>query len=802
MRVMRRTMLNLMLAIILSAGAAWSEAQPQPTAQVMAPLPGLNLALGKPATFSPEPNYAAIKEGDQTDLTDGKYWQPDSKTGFWGEKGTVGWQWGGSNKTPGALITLDLEKVAAISAVGFDTAAGAAQVTFPGAVLLYVSDDGKSWRYVTDLINEAVPQNKFVRHRFVAGDLQTRGRYVGVYIIKGGFYAFVDEIEVMAGDHNPATVTFTGATLSPDDLDGDADRRGKTATQKNTSLYFLKAAGDCQPEAATVKTLAELQQQAVAVTEVEAVDFSRGLPYTKLDREVCRAMGAYYQSRQAAPLTVWAPTPTMWSNTNPFARPTRPTALKLHADMMIGEREPVAFNVSNNTPHPLPVRVSVAGSAGWIAENLEKRVTTHVLSSGFLFFDDALTPFADRAVTIPPGMTRQVWLILNSRGTAAGNYQSTVTVQAAGRTQTLPLTATVYPVEMPARPQYLSSTWAYFTWKAARGFEKEAAAEMERAYETAHSLHHYYMPWPKVDPQTKKLVRPITVDFTRLDEMLALRPYVRQWLLWPGLEFGLMSLNYGGQASDMPAVGSPAHNEIFKEWVRQIRDHMAQKGFTTNDWAFYWVDEPGDDRFLKLVVPASKLAKEVDPTILIWEDHVISLKMLEEHPDAIDIHCCPLNYYRNNPAILAHVRAEKHQSWQYLCASSKASDPHTYYRLHHLSTVDLGLDGGGMWVWGDDGGQFNDYDGPHTSYGMVYATNLGPITGKRREAWREGIEDVELFRHLRTLAAKTGDARLQALHDDSVKQALRAEGPFAQHFGQVSELMALRLRVLQTLAGK
>ena len=87
-------------------------------------------------------------------------------------------------------------------------------MTFPGAVLLYVSDDGRSWRFVTDLINEAVPQDRFIRHRFVAKDLQTRGRHVGVYIVKGGFYAFVDEIEVMAGEHDPAAVTFTGRAVA------------------------------------------------------------------------------------------------------------------------------------------------------------------------------------------------------------------------------------------------------------------------------------------------------------------------------------------------------------------------------------------------------------------------------------------------------------------------------------------------------------------------------------------------------------------------------------------------------------
>ena len=56
-----------------------------------------------------------------------------------------------------------------------------------------------------------------------------------------------------------------------------------------------------------------------------------------------------------------------------------------------------------------------------------------------------------------------------------------------------------------------------------------------------------------------------------------------------------MSLNYR-QATDMPAIGTPQHNEIFKEWVRQIRDHMKEKGFSNEQWAFYWVDEPGDEQ--------------------------------------------------------------------------------------------------------------------------------------------------------------------------------------------------------------
>ena len=68
---------------------------------VIEPLAGTNLALGKSAAFSLEPNYSLCAGGDETDLFDGEFWQPGD-TGFWTDKGTVGWQFG---RKPGVLIS-------------------------------------------------------------------------------------------------------------------------------------------------------------------------------------------------------------------------------------------------------------------------------------------------------------------------------------------------------------------------------------------------------------------------------------------------------------------------------------------------------------------------------------------------------------------------------------------------------------------------------------------------------------------------------------------------------------------------
>jgi len=781
---------------------------------VIEPLAGTNLALGKSATFSLEPNYSLCAGGDETDLFDGEFWQPGD-TGFWTDKGTVGWQFG---RKPGVLISLDLGDVYSIDALGFDTTSGASQVTFPAALFAYVSDDGQTWHYVADLINEAIPQDQYVRHRFVARDLKTRGRHLAMYVAKGGFYGFVDEIEVMQGHGDPATVSFAEAGIDQGAIESDALKRAEHAVQKNIDLYFVQTARDQvmsmqgADAAAVLRQLETLEHVAFTSSGGEGVDYSKGLPHTEIGHRICAAMGTYFSRRDDRAAIVWQPTGSMWSHqTNPFARPATEVAPSLHADMMIGEYEPVAFNVSNNTAEPLNLQVEVGALRGvggadvWPDAQITRHITTHVVGSGFLFFDDALPPLEEGGATLSPGMTRQVWLVLHSRGVEPQQYEGKIAVTVGDAHFEIPLSATVFSVEMPADPTYIAQSWGYFTWTPSQGYEQQAAAELERCYANAHVLHHAYIPWPKVDKATGELVQPIEVDFAKLDEMLAYRPYVRQWLLWTGFEFGFMDLNYH-RATHVPKVGTPEHEALFKEWVRQIRDHMQARGYPTDKWAFYWVDEPGDEGFVEYIIPSSKFAKEVDPTILVWEDHQISLEMLEKYPDAIDIHCCPLKYYRQHPEILAHVLAEEHAGSQYVTGSSKASDPHRYYRLHHMATVELGLDGAGMWVWGDDGGQFNDYAGRYPSYGMVYATEHGPITSKRREAWREGIEDVELWRHLGSVAEKTGDAGLAQLHREGPARLVNRQDGRADlvqvdmHSGTPEELLEMRLEALKAVA--
>ena len=225
----------MMLVISLLAGLV--------SAEQMKPLKGTNVLAGKKATFSLKPNYQYSEGGDETDLTDGKFWQfsGGKMDFFWTGKGTVGWLFGYST---GVMITFDLGTAQPIKTLGFDTAAsgGRAGVAFPAAVFVYVSNDGKEWHYVTNLINEALSQSDPSRNRFVATNLKTGGQHVAFYVVNGGDFAFADEIEAIKGDHNLSQVVFKGDKIAGDKLEADALNRAKrfVAPKKEDKVEWRK----------------------------------------------------------------------------------------------------------------------------------------------------------------------------------------------------------------------------------------------------------------------------------------------------------------------------------------------------------------------------------------------------------------------------------------------------------------------------------------------------------------------------------------------------------------------------------
>ena len=157
-----------------------------------------NLALGKPYTLSPTPNYRlTVDDGDATQLTDGR---TAAEGKIWTQKASVGWKAeSGGEET--FTVTVDLGKEEEIGGFSWSTGAGVAEVTFPRRIAMSVSPDGKSWTPVGDLLAKAVqerplpPMGRYSGYRAYSLAMPCSGRYVR-FAVRQVKYCFCDEIEI------------------------------------------------------------------------------------------------------------------------------------------------------------------------------------------------------------------------------------------------------------------------------------------------------------------------------------------------------------------------------------------------------------------------------------------------------------------------------------------------------------------------------------------------------------------------------------------------------------------------------
>src|SRR3954471_24382804 len=116
----RRFLLLLMIALMADTGPA--------VLMQTSPPAGANLALNRPYTLDPAPNYPfSTDTDDKTQLTDGHL--SSAPAVFWTQPSTVGW----TNARP-VVITIDLGSVQPIRGASFSTAGGRAGALWPAAI--------------------------------------------------------------------------------------------------------------------------------------------------------------------------------------------------------------------------------------------------------------------------------------------------------------------------------------------------------------------------------------------------------------------------------------------------------------------------------------------------------------------------------------------------------------------------------------------------------------------------------------------------------------------------------------------
>ncbi len=744
---------------------------------------GQNMALGKLCALFPRPTYRHCTDADDPEqLTDGK-----STSGyFWTQQGTVGWQ-----HAAYATVAIDLGRVEPIGGVSMTTAAGVAGVTWPTAVYVLVSDDGRQYYNVGDLValdrarQGPWPEGYAIR-RLATDQLRARGRYVQLVIVPlpAAPYLFTDEIEVFRG---PAEL-----------LQQDSDRGEVVTAREIYEAGRIQRAvhhrwqSDVDSLQKTIQQAALddaartglLEQWAAAQTlgpdAIEADESWRAiLPMGDHHAKLFQVQAALWRAMGREDLSVWVP--SAWDPLQPYRLPPDGPSGSIRVHTMRGEYRAAALNLANATDKPIEVRLRFEGLPGFPTPGY---VTLHEVQ----WTDTAqgvpvaaalprVEP-ADGAwtVTAPPGLVRQVWLTFHVENLQAAQHAGAIVVEWPEReARRVPVELRVWPLDFPQRTTLWLGGWSYLNGGGAYG-----VTPRNRDAFVAHLQAHFVnAPWAsssvlrsyrfdEADP-TK-----IHLDTRQLDDWIRTWPDARAYLVFLSVAHysGALRTSLGGAE-----IGSPEFNRRVGTWISAWVRHLRSKGITPDRLGLLIHDEPHEGSDVTALLAWARAIRAAEPDVMIWEDPTYRDPAAApvELFEGCDILCPnrPMWLDRGEPfAAFYRDQRERGRTLQFYSCSGPAKllDPYSYYRLQAWHSWHVGGTGSFFWAFGDNSGasSWNEYFAKAGPFTPLFLDDTSVTAGKHMEAIRESVEDYE---YLVMLRRAVDQAKQEGHSDAAITQA-------------------------------
>ncbi len=752
---------GLLVGVLLMACTGFVSAE-SPTSQE------INLALGKPYTLSPTPNYKHCTDPeDRTQLTDG------IKAGAnWIKKSTVGWidSWNGASRY--ATITIDLGRVEPIGEVRVCSVGGGRVGVFaPRQLLVTVSDDGRSY-YLAGAAHNPIMEMELAEpgriaksFKFRATNINSCGRYVRIMLVSAGRYVFLDEIEVFAGDRATAEVgTQRRVLATADRLAGFlSDHRClvRACWEIERLVSDMKSGGEdargANPEQLESAQRLHREAKQVAVDQTEKI--------RELQRSVQRLRGQWLNSRGGQPLR-WYQADAMYQLRPDDVYGSPVSELQVaRLEMWVGEYEPLALTVVNQQPEDATFEVAISLLQNEAGQTFPPHETITLRRAYFVetiragLIGDALVKITDGCWTVEAGSVGQLWLTLHNPNLPDGKYHFGVrlrnTVEKPPRETLIPVEVIVHPLRFPERVTLKSYNWAYLTM---------LGLERHHIPFAVHDLREHYINvniLPLSDlPIGKIRLGSLSVDFGQHDRALDYYPDAALFLFFaacsPQRPDGF------GRGQWNPYMSDP-WKHYFRSYLNQWVDHLRQRGIGYDRFALYPYDESLCDEFLQL----AKFIKQIDPHIRIFANSIGHSKEYEDikrFADYIDIWCLPQPTSRAPVAASILREQGPEEIWRYAAASYArgALTPYAYYRkMPWLAWAD-GDTGCGFWVYTDRRqntpcASWDDFGCEAERCSVVYDGRYAPVDcggeimvpSRRWEAWREGVEDYEYLVQLR-----------------------------------------------------
>ena len=732
-----------------------------------------NIALGKPYTLDPKPNYQYCSE-DAKQLTDGYYAKSLSSL-FWTQKSTVGWL--GKQAT----ITIDLGAVQPIKGVSYNTSAGCCDVQWPSAISIFVSDDGKNFYEAGELVSLSnkpapSPQEKGALqvHRYWTDALSTHGRYLSL-VVFGEPFIFVDEIEVYEGSPSLVGIPHTGNPIS--------DFRSFLPKKRVSQAITARLRGDITGIRAALssKPIAPPAQKAIAA-QLEALeqgllnnadwsnqDFRAVMPLNPLHERIFKVQAQLWRALGLPLLSVWQS--GLWDPLQPIHSPSLEPVPSVQVDMMLNEYRAAAFNISNASDAAKTLLLKIDSLPGGINPPY---LTVHEVawtgtSSGYCF--PAALPEAEKSaaaflIHVPPGLTRQVWFTFHPNNIEPGIYHGRILLSGGEEEIVVPLVLHLYPLHFPNQPTLHLGGWDYTNNDAFYDITPQNRDKI-----IAHLRSHFVdSPWATAT----------VLPFGSLDADGSYRadttPFDNWVQRWPGARQYCVFLNAGGQLSGSP-MGTPEFSKKVKEWIRFWASHAQRRGLRPEQLFLLFVDEPRTPAEDETILQWALAVRAAGTGVKIWEDplHEDPSKANQNMINLCDVLCPERWNIWSSPSSRDYFIQKLKRGAELALYSARGParelDPYTYYRLQAWACWQFGALGSYFWSFADagKGSPWNEYDTAGTGYTPFFLDGTSVTPGKQMEAIREGVEDYEYLVMLRQSISLLKDKGLPAalLHNAS-----------------------------------
>lgn len=711
--------------------------------------PLANVARGLPVSLRPKPNhYLFPNKNAELKLTDGikeqRMWQGD-----YADRLVV---WSGADWID---ITLDLQRVYLASKAVLNVFGGEApDMDYPEYAVAAVSLDGIRYQLACLAAADDWFDGKTKGGQALLFSIDAPARYVKLLIRPTGLYFFADELEVY-GSPVASSVALDAADWNAEQLTRWAKAARHVQRQWRSVQSFLQN----QPSIAAVL---ERQTAQIARQMAQIEQFRLFSDLDRLESELCTLKAEALQKLHQQP---WFCAPTepmavLYGYDMPARQDDAKRAITLY--LWRNEHSAAAVNVTNCLPRAVPFKASVSPlSSGQqtIASDtvfqLRRAVFVPIKNIGYVA--DPLVLQQERAFTVFPGQTAQIWLDVFSGDLPAGTYRAALAVMSLDsavqkKECVIPIELEISPQRFADRIDFRACNWDYAS--APDRFTGANARLMQLAVEdlAQHSINVNVIRYDLVSAAGKALI------VEKLHREIALKDSQKPYTL----------LFLGGKGileSRLGRLRTADFEKNFAYLVRRMTAVMQERGYGYSNFAMYPFDEEISDDFAYV----ARLIRQIAPQVKIYANKIFSSEaQFQQLRDLIDIWCPHL------PEVLRNVNDFKRWQktggfeaiWCYYANISKTyffSGPErvigrlwrggpnaTSFRTMPLVAMHLGMQGAGFWVYQDHNkaGWTEEEIGEH---GVVYNGALSSdkecaaeliVPSKRWRQWREGVEDA------------------------------------------------------------